>query len=114
MEDVLGSDIPVFIGITLVLMGFATYMAGQALAGTWRPLWQAFPYSLMLGAADRFLTWALFQGPLLSLMAYVFDTAILLVICLLAYRLTQTRKMVSQYPWIYERSGLFGWREKGG
>lgn len=114
MEEILGSGIPVFIGITLVLMGFATYMTGQALAGTWRPLWQAFPYSLMLGAADRFLTWALFQGPLFSLVPYVFDTAILLVICLSAYRLTQTRKMVGQYPWIYERSGLFGWREKGG
>ena len=114
MDDVLGSSLPVFIGITLVLMGFATYMTGQSLAGTWRPLWQVFPYSLMLGAADRFLTWALFQEPLFSPTAYVIDTAILLVICLSAYRLTQARKMVSQYPWIYERSGPFGWREKGG
>ena len=112
MEDILGSSIPVFIGVTLVLMGFAAYMTGQALAGTWRPLWQVYPYGLMLGAADRFLTWALFQGPLFSLAAYVIDTAVLLVICLSAYRLTQARKMVSQYPWIYERSGPFAWREK--
>ena len=114
MEDLLGSGIPVFCGITLVLMGVATYSTGQALADTWRPLWQIIPYGLLLGAADRFLTWALFMGPLFSLTAYVFDTAILLVICLLAYRLTRARKMVNQYPWIYERSGLFGWREKGG
>jgi len=29
-----------------------------------------------------------------------------------AYRLTQAHKMVAQYPWLYERAGLFAWREK--
>ena len=29
-------------------------------------------------------------------------------------RITQARKMVTQYPWIYERNGLFGWRLKAG
>jgi hypothetical protein len=26
--------------------------------------------------------------------------------------MTQARKMVKQYPWLYERSGLFSWRER--
>lgn len=114
MEQALGSSVPVFIGVTLVLMGFASYMTGQALASTWRPLWQVFPYVLMMGAADRFLTWALFQGALLALLPYIIGTAILLLICLAAYRFTQARKMVSQYPWLYERAGVFGWRERQG
>ena len=56
---------------------------------------------------------ALFEGELLSLGGFIVDSAVLIVIGLLSYRLTLTRKMVTQYPWIYERAGLFGWREKG-
>lgn len=44
---------------------------------------------------------------------FLIDTTILIGISLLAYRMTQARKMVGQYPWLYERSGLLGWREKG-
>jgi branched-chain amino acid transport system ATP-binding protein len=33
---------------------------------------------------------------------------------LFSYRLTKARKMVSQYPWLYERSGLLNWRAKTG
>lgn len=114
MEQALGSSVPVFVGITFVLMGFASYMTGQALAGTWRPLWQIFPYVLMLGVADRFLTWALFQGSLLALVPYLVSTAVLLLICVASYRFTRARKMVSQYPWLFERAGLFSWRERRG
>jgi len=114
MQDILGSSVPVFIGITLVIMGFATYMAGQALAAMWRPAWQIVPYVILLGMADRFLAWALFQAPLFAFVPYLFDTLVLAIICLTAYRLTRVRRMVSQYPWVYERAGLFGWRERAG
>jgi hypothetical protein len=33
-------------------------------------------------------------------------------ILLAAYYLTRARKMVQQYPWLYERRGPFGWRER--
>ena len=116
MIEVLGTTAPVFIGITLVLMGFAAWMSGQAMANNWKPLWHVVPYSLLLGFADRFLTWGLFQpddtGVLWLPSGYVIDTAILLVYALVAFRLTKARKMVAQYPWIYERAGPFGWREK--
>ncbi len=114
MEAITGTTLPVFIGLTVCLMGFASFMTGQGMANTWRPMWQAVPYCALLGFADRFLTWGLFEGELLSLSGYLIDTLVLLAICLTAYRMTQARKMVSQYPWLYERSGLFGWREKGG
>lgn len=107
-------SIPVFIGVTLVFMGGCAFMTGNALASTWRPPWQVLPYGLGLGLADRFLGFALFQGQLLSLTGYLLDSAILLAIALAAYRMTQARRMVMQYPWLYDRAGLFGWRSKEG
>jgi hypothetical protein len=105
---------PVFIGVTVLFMGGCAFMTGQALATTWRRLWQVFPYALGLGLADRFLGFALFGGQLLSPGGYVTDAAVLVAIALAAYRLTQARRMASQYPWLVERTGLFGWRQRGG
>lgn len=113
MESLLGTSLGVFVGITLALMGFAAYMTGQALANTWKPMWHAAIYALLLGFGDRFLTYALFQGKLLSLTGFLIDTAVLMIIALVGYRLTLARKMVDQYPWLCERDGWFGWRRKG-
>lgn len=107
-------SIPVFIGVTIVFLGGCAFMTGIALASTWRPMWQVFPYALGMGLGDRFLGFALFDGHLLSLPGYLTDTVVLVVITLAAYRLTQARRMVSQYPWLYRRAGLFGWAEIGG
>ena len=114
MEALVGTSVGVFLGVTVMVMGFAAFMTGQALAATWKPVWQAVFYCLLLGFGDRFLVFSLFGGKLLSLSGYLIDSAILIVIALFAYRLTKARKMASQYPWIYERDGLLGWREKAG
>lgn len=104
-------NIPVFIGVTLLLFGGAAYMMGQAVAVTWRPLLQVFLYALLLGAGDRFLVFALFDGELISLSGYLIDTTAITLIALLAFRITRVNRMISQYPWLYRRSGLLGWRE---
>lgn len=110
MESLLGASLGVFIGVTLILFGGAAWLTGQALAGTWRPAWQAFAYAPLLAAVDRFLIYALFEGDLTSLWGYLFHAALLLALMLVAYRVTRARRMVSQYPWLYERAGLFTWR----
>lgn len=112
MESILGTSLGVFIGITVIIMGFAAYVTGQALGNTWKPVWHAIVYGILFGFADRFLVFALFDGELASLSGYLIDTAVLISISLFAFRLTQASKMVSQYPWLYERSGMFGWRQK--
>jgi len=112
MEALIGNGIGTFIGITVVIAGGASFLMGQALAANWRPVWQAFLYGALLGGADRFLIFALFDGKLLSLPGYILDTAVLIGIALIAYRSTKAWKMVRQYPWLYERAGLFSWREK--
>ena len=112
MEAVLGNSPGVYLGLTVCLMGFAAFMTGQATAVTWKPAWHCLAYALLLGLADRFLAYALFRGHLLSPAAYLIDTATLAAIALLAWRLGRARKMVSQYPWLYERAGWLSWRAK--
>jgi hypothetical protein len=112
MEAALGSSPGVFFGVTVVLFGFAAVMTGQALARTWRPARQLVPYALLLAAGARFFSYALFEGELLSLGGYVIGAIILLALALAAHRVTLARKMVTQYPWLYDRAGLFTWRQK--
>lgn len=112
MESVLGNSPGVYLGLTVCLMGFAAFMTGQATAVTWKPAWHCLAYALLLGFADRFLAYALFGGHLLSPAAYLIDAATLAAIALLAWRLARVRKMVSQYPWLYERAGWLAWRAR--
>jgi hypothetical protein len=112
MSEIFGTSLPVFIGMTIVLFGGAAFMTGQALAGTWRPFWHAVPYTMLLAASDRFLIFGLFEGMLLWLPGFLIDWAVLFAFALLAYRLRRAHLMVQQYPWLYERSGLFTWSEK--
>jgi hypothetical protein len=112
MSEIVGTELPVFIVVTVVVIGFAAFMTGQALANTWRPWWQLLPYVLLLGCVDRFLTWGLFGGELFLLSGYVVDTLVLLAIAAFAFRITQVGRMVSQYPWLYEHSGLLSYRRK--
>ncbi len=110
----------VFFFLTVVIGGGTGAAAGRALALQWRPYWQVVFYAALLGAADRFLHWGLFldrpldvyKGDLLSVHYYLVDTAIILASASVAYRLTRTHQMVTQYGWLYERSGPFGWTRR--
>lgn len=113
MNEALFTNPAVFGFFTVLIMGGAGFMTGQAVASTWRPLWQAIIYSLLLSVADRFLVFALFEGPLLSLPGLVLDTVVILCICLIGYRITRISKITSQYPWLYERTGFFTLRSRG-
>ena len=114
MESVLGSSLPVFIGLTLVVFGGCGFLTGQSLAEGWKPPGMVFAYSLLMGLGDRFLVFGLFDGPLLSIPGFVVHTAAITAITMVSYRMALAHRMVSQYPWLYERSGPFGWREKIG
>jgi len=115
MAALTGDDsIWVFIGLTVVLCGGASWMMGQAMALTWRPPVHLVLYAALLAAADRFGSFALFAGELLSATGFLLDWAILGAIAFAAFRATQAAKMTQQYPWLFERSGPFGWRDKRG
>jgi hypothetical protein len=98
--------------VTGLIGGGAAWATGRALANHWRPFMQAVFYLLLLAAAVRFAHFALFQGVLISTAAYLADAAFLLVVGGLAWRLTRAKRMVTQYPWLYEHAGLFSWRAR--
>lgn len=101
-----------FLGLTVILGGAAAYMAGRSVALAWKPVWIVLVYMVLLGLALRFLHFALFHGTLRSVQYFAVDMVVLLVAGLLGYRITRVNQMVTQYRWLYERRGLFGWRAK--
>jgi hypothetical protein len=101
-----------FLFVTVVLCGGAAWLAGRAIARTWRPLWQVLCYMAVLGAAVRFAHFALFNAELLSLGAYAIDTGCVAILGCLSWRVTRTTQMVKQYPWLYERVSPVSWRDR--
>ena len=113
MDELYGSETLLqIILVTGVIGGGAAFLAGRAIAQTWRPFWSVLVYMAMLGAAVRFVHFALFEATLLSLPSYTVDTAYLVAIGALAWRLTRAAQMATQYYWLYERTGLLTWRER--
>ena len=104
----------IFLVMTVFIGGGAAFLAGRALAGRWRPVWYAVLYMIPLGASLRFFHYALFRGDLLSVHYFITDTLVLIAAALLGYRLTRVRQMVSQYPWLYERTSPLSWRARQG
>ena len=102
----------VILFVSTILAGSAAFMAGRALAKGWKPVWLLVAYMFAFAAGVRFLHYALFQERLVSLPDYLLNLAILLAIALLGYRLTRVNQMTEQYPWLYEKAGPFGWRNK--
>jgi hypothetical protein len=111
MRHLLGGDAGPFLGLTL-LFGLAALLTGRAMAETWRPAWQVVPAALALAAADRFLLSALFEAKPWSLGGFAAASALLLAAIAVSYYGARARKMVRQYPWLYEPNGSFGWRPK--
>jgi len=107
-EDSLG----VFLLVTVVLGGGAAALAGRAVALTWRPWWQVVIYMLMLGAAVRFIHFALFGGTLVSIHYYAVDSLLCLAFGFAGFQAARARRMVAQYPWINEPDGTLRWRRK--
>ena len=65
-------------------------------------------HTALLSAGLRFLDYALANGELWSLGGFVLGWLIQLAIAAFAYRLTQVRQFVRQYPWLYRRKRLAG------
>jgi len=113
LEDIYGNETPLQIAlVSVVLGGGAAWLAGRALARTWRPVWHVLAYMALLGAAVRFVHFALFEGDLTALPAYATDTLLLALVGCLSWRITRTTQMVRQYNWLYQRTSPLTWRER--
>jgi hypothetical protein len=113
MNDLLSGDslLHIFF-ITIVLGCGCAWLAGRAIALTWRPVAMVFGAAILMGLAVRFIHFALFEETLLAPVTLVVEIAVLFAIALLAYRRTRALQMVRQYYWLYESNGPLGWKSR--
>ena len=102
----------VFLMLTVIGGGGAAFMAGRSSALGWQPIWKLVVYMLILGVGLRFLHFALFKETLTSGLYYISQTAIVVGFALFGFQLTRVNQMTQKYPWLYEKSGPFSWRDK--
>jgi hypothetical protein len=102
----------VFLLVTIIFGGGAAWLSGRAIAQTWRPAWQVFVYSLVLGLAVRFIHFSLFGGTLLSAHYYLIDSAVCMGFGFLGFRAARVAQMVSHYRWINQGNGPLRWRRR--
>ncbi len=101
-----------FLLVTLVMGGWAGWMAARAIARGWRPFWQCALALLAVAAAGRFIHFALFDGTLLSAQYYAVDAIVVMIVGTAGFRVTRTRQMTSQYRWLYEKTSPLTWRPR--
>lgn len=111
-QSVIGTSASAFLIVNLLIAGGAAWITGRAISTHWRPMWQALAYCLLLALGTRFVLFALFGAKLFSVSGLIVTLAILATIGAFSFRVSRARKMVAQYPWLYERTGLIGWRER--
>ena len=70
------------------------------------------PYMIFLAAAVRFLHYALYGEPLLSVSLFISALIWMVIVGALGYRAMRANQMATQYSWAYDSSGL-NWRAKG-
>ena len=101
-----------FLLVTVAMGGGAAWLAGRAIAATWRPWLHVVGYMLILGTAVRFIHFALFEGTLLSPQFYAVDTVVCLIFGFLGFRATRAAQMTTQYGWINRRAGPMRWARR--
>ena len=89
-----------FLLVTVILGGGAAFIAGRAVAQTWRPWRQGVLYMLILAAAVRFIHFALFDGAITSLPAYLLDAAVVTAFFAAGFRTMRARQMARQYGFL--------------
>src|SRR5262249_61257872 len=96
----------VFLLVSVAMGGGAAWLAGIAIASTWRPWWHLALYMLPLSLAVRFIHFALFDSKFLSLHYYLVSFAVLLSFGLLAYRVRRGRQKGTPPCLFHEPCGL--------
>ncbi|GAC1332195.1 MAG: hypothetical protein NVSMB26_11510 [Beijerinckiaceae bacterium] len=112
MSEPLVVNLWTFLLLTCVIGGAAAIATGRAIAATWRPPWHALAYMIPLTGAVRFLHYALFGETLIVLLPALLVLAILLLVAAVAFRITQARQMVRQYPFAYAPAGPLTWKAR--
>lgn len=106
------TSLSVFLLISVALAGGGGYLSGKAIAATWRTPWQLVPAAAALGAAARFMHFALFGGTLVSPHYLLVDFVVVLILAAAGYQRGRAIQMVGQYAFLYRPAGPFGWQRR--
>jgi small-conductance mechanosensitive channel len=98
--------------VFMLLCMLAAWQIGKSVASDWKPLTTMVVYTLLLGCGARFLHFALYQAPFISLSRYLVDTLVLLTVAYIGYRFTRTNMMTRQYHWLYEKASPISWKDR--
>jgi hypothetical protein len=101
-----------FLFITVLLGCGCAWLAGRAIALTWRSPLMVLGAAMLMALAVRFVHFALVGETLLAPEKLGVAFLVLLGVTLLAYRRTRALQMVRQYYWLYEPHGPLGWRPR--
>ena len=101
-----------FILMTVILFGWCSFQLGKAMANSWQSRSLMIFYVLLLTTFDRFLLFALFEQKLLSITMFLIDFIALSIISWISYKITKINYMVNQYPWKYQKTGFFSYKNK--
>ncbi len=104
----------VYLLLSLAIGGAVAVLMGRNFAQNWRSPGMLVLASLGLALGVRFLHYALFAEPLLTVWGYAADAATVALLALLGFRWRRTEQMTTQYYWLYERTGPLTWRNKNG
>lgn len=120
-------DVTTMIVVSIIVFGFLGFMTGASAARNWQSPRLLIFYCLLLSFGERFmahtLVWDRFylifdvfndeEGTHFAFDTYTFVAfGICLVFAFVAFFSTRASLMVRQYPWLYERTGPFGWRSR--
>jgi hypothetical protein len=106
------ASILAFLILTVIFGGGAAWQTGRATAQTWRPIGTMLLYSIGITIAVRFLHFAVFGGTLLSVHYFLVDAVIVGAAMFAGYQARRSEQMATQYSWLFQRSGPFGWSDK--
>ena len=101
-----------FLLLCVVMGGGAAWLMGRSIAQTWRPFAILFAYAALLTLGIRFIQFAMFESPLLSLRYFIVDYTVILSAAILGWRKRRAEQMAAQYSFAFTASGPYGWRRK--
>lgn len=113
-ETSLFRELAIFVFLTGILGGAAAWSTGRAVAQMWSSRLLVAGYVVLLAGGVRFLHYALYQGEFLGVGRFLLDAITLLAVALTSYHLARAQQMTERYPWLFERTGLFSWRDREG
>lgn len=110
------ADTPTFntvVNMVVFIIGLTmAFASGRAIAQTWRPFASVLIYAVILTAAERFLHFALSGQQLLSPGFFVMSLVAIVIVAALGYRRMRVAQMTTQYSWLMDAAGAFGWKAK--